>query len=132
MSLSGREWAILTGQPQNNALGTPEEFEAWLATDQTIPLQEWLTNNRQVQRSDDLAEALDMYKSYELAQSITNPKTTRNMDVFRFEGDRRVVIGKAKVETAAEGHLHVTFELNSDSISKHYGILGPFSIGEAW
>lgn len=116
--MTGEEWAILTGQSKKNALGTPEEFEAWLATDQTIPLQEWLTMRRQLRRSDDLAEALKTVK------------TTQTVPVVRYEGDRRVVIGTAEVEVV-DGNYHATFELNSDSISKHYGILGPFSIGEA-
>lgn len=84
----------------------------------TLTPREWEVLTGQVARSDDLAKAL---KADIPGQTVP---------VVRYEGMRRVVIGSARVEARSDGAFHATFELNSDSISKHYGILGPFSIGE--
>lgn len=89
MSLSPREWDILTGQ---------------------------------VGRSDDLAKAL--------VAAIENPKTSKTVDVVRYENDKRIVVGTAEVEVV-DGDVHATFVINSSSISKRFGTIGPFSIGEA-
>lgn len=86
----------------------------------TLSPREWDVLTGQVGRSDDLAKAL----------VAAIDKTSKTVDVVRYENDRRIVVGTAEVEVV-DGDVHATFVINSGSISKRFGTIGPFSIGEA-